>query len=120
MHPQPVSGGKQRGAELFLFPLRNLIIYCFILMLTKNENQIVLPASQVKESRISLWLNRENVLFSSIMEEKVSNRQAVLISQALASFSILTCSVFTHWLVAVLFLCWFIVSLYLCKKGGLK
>jgi hypothetical protein len=37
MHPQPVSGGKQRGAELFLFPLRNLIIYCFILMLTKNE-----------------------------------------------------------------------------------
>lgn len=87
---------------------------------TKMKNQIVLPASQVKESRISLWLNRENVLFSSIMEEKVSNRQAVLISQALASFSILTCSVFTHWLVAVLFLCWFIVSLYLCKKGGLK
>ena len=79
------------------------------------KNQVVLPASQVKESRISLWLNRENVLFSSIMEG-----QAVLISQALASFSILTCSVFTHWLVAVLFLCWFIVSLYLCKKGGLK
>lgn len=84
------------------------------------KNQIVLPASQVKESRISLWLNRENVLFSSIMEEKVSNRQTVLISQALASFCILTCSVFTHWLVAVLFLCWFVVSLYLCKKGGLR
>jgi hypothetical protein len=71
-------------------------------MHSKMKNQVVLPASQVKESRISLWLNRENVLFSSIMEEKVSNRQAVLISQALASFSILTCSVFTHWLVAVL------------------
>ena len=62
------------------------------------KNQIALPVNQAKQSRISLWLNRENVLFSSIMEEKVSNRQTVLISQALASFCILTCSVFTHWL----------------------
>ena len=46
------------------------------------KNQIALPANQAKQSRISLWLNRENVLFSSIMEEKVSNRQTVLISQA--------------------------------------
>ena len=41
------------------------------------KNQIALPANQAKQSRISLWLNRENVLFSSIMEEKISNRQAV-------------------------------------------
>ena len=48
------------------------------------KNQIALPASQAKESRISLWLNRENVLFSSIMEEKVTNRQTVLVSQAVS------------------------------------
>ena len=84
------------------------------------KNQIALPASQAKQSRISLWLNRENVLFSSIMEEKVSNRQAALISQALASFSILTCSVFTHWLAAIACLCWFAYSILLCKKGGLR
>lgn len=83
------------------------------------KNQIALPASQAKQSRISLWLNRENVLFSSIMEEKVSNRQAVLISQALASFCILTCSVFTHWLAAIACLCWLAYSILLCKKGGL-
>lgn len=83
------------------------------------KNQIALPANQAKQSRISLWLNRENVLFSSIMEEKVSNRQAVLISQALASFCILTCSVFTHWLAAIVCLCWFAYSILLCKKGGL-
>lgn len=83
------------------------------------KNQIALPASQAKQSRISLWLNRENVLFSSIMEEKVSNRQAVLISQALASFCILTGSVFTHWLAAIARLCWFAYSILLCKKGGL-
>ena len=42
------------------------------------KNQIALPANQAKQSRISLWLNRENVLFSSIMEEKVSNRRFFL------------------------------------------
>lgn len=77
------------------------------------KNQITLPANQAKQSRISLWLNRENVLFSSIMEEKVSNRQTVLISQALASFCILTCSVFTHWLAAIACLCWFAYSILL-------
>ena len=84
------------------------------------KNQIALPANQAKQSRISLWLNRENVLFSSIMEEKVSNRQDVLISQALASFCILTCSVFTHWLAGSACLCWFACSILLCKKGGLR
>lgn len=80
------------------------------------KNQIALPANQAKQSRISLWLNRENVLFSSIMEEKVSNRQTVLISQALASFCILTCSVFTHWLAAIACLCWFLVPSYFARK----
>lgn len=84
------------------------------------KNQIALPVNQAKQSRISLWLNRENVLFSSIMEEKVSNRQTVLISQALASFCILTFSVFTHWLAAIACLCWFAYSILLCKKGGLR
>ena len=84
------------------------------------KNQIVLPANQAKQSRISLWLNHKNVLFSSIMEEKVSNRQTVLISQALASFCILTCSVFTHWLASIACLCWFACSILLCKKGGLR
>lgn len=84
------------------------------------KNQIALPVNQAKESRISLWLNRENVLFSSIMEEKVSNCQAVLVSQTLASFSILTCSLFIHWLAAIACLCWFVSSILLCKKGGLR
>ena len=83
------------------------------------KNQIALPVIQAKESRISLWLNRENGLFSYIMEEKVSNRQAMLISQALTSFSIFACSVFTHWLAAIACLCWFACSILLCKKGGL-
>ena len=73
------------------------------------KNQIVLPVSQAKESPIVLWLYRENSLFSTILEEKVSNRQALLMVQAMTSFSILTCSVFLHWLAAVL--CVLIVAL---------
>ena len=84
------------------------------------KNQIALPVNQAKQSRISLWLNRENVLLSSIMEEKVSKRQTVLISQALASFCIVTCSVFSHWLAAIACLCGFAYSILLCKKGGLR
>ncbi len=84
------------------------------------KNQIALPASQARESRISLWLNRENYIFSALMEERVSNRQAVLVSQVLASFSILSCSFFIHCLAAVACLCWFICSVLLCKKGGLR
>ena len=33
------------------------------------KNQIALPASQARESRISLWLNRKNCIFSALMEE---------------------------------------------------
>lgn len=84
------------------------------------KNLIALPVNQARESRISLWLNRKNVLFSSIMEERVSNRQAVLVSQVLASFSILSCSFFIHWLAAVACLNWFVYSLLLCRKGGLR
>ena len=68
------------------------------------KNQIALPVRQARESRISLWLNR----------------QAVLVSQVLASFSILSCSFFIHWLAAVACLCWFTCSVLLCKKGGLR
>lgn len=39
MHPQPDSGVEQRGAELFLFPLRILSNILFILMLNKNEER---------------------------------------------------------------------------------
>ena len=84
------------------------------------KNQIALPVRQARESRISLWLNRENYIFSALMEERVSNRQAVLVSQVLASFSILSCSFFIHWLAAVSCLCWFTCSVLLCKKGGLR
>ena len=66
------------------------------------KNQIVLPASQVKESRISLWLNRENVLFSSIMEEKVSVKTyCSLLSWKRKFLTVRLCLFPRHWLPSV-------------------
>lgn len=38
-----------------------------------RKETVTLPVSQAKIGRISVWLTRENVLFSSLMEERVSN-----------------------------------------------
>ena len=74
---------------------------------------------------LSPWLASKNHLFSSIMSDKdekviVTNRQALLILQALVSGSLLFCSTFVHWFVAVVLLCWFTLSVIQCKKGGLR
>lgn len=122
MRPLPFSRCRttgKRNLSCFLSRNFNYILFHFKCP-TKMKNQIALPVRQARESRISLWLDRENCIFSALMEERVSNRQAVLVSQVLASFSILSCSFFIHWLAAVACLCWFICSVLLCKKGGLR
>lgn len=73
-----------------------------------------------KSSAITAWLNRENQFISSILEESVSNRQICLMTNASFAFSVLVCAVFTSPVPALLCLAWFIVSLRLCVKGGLR
>jgi hypothetical protein len=85
-----------------------------------RKETVTLPVSQAKIGRISVWLTRENVLFSSLMEERVSNCQALLLTQFLTSFTLLTCSVFLYWPGAVACLIWFGGSMVLCKKGGIE
>lgn len=73
-----------------------------------------------KSSAIAIWLNRENLFFSSIHEESMSNRQVCLIGHASFAFSALVSAAFVSAVPVLFCLVWFIVSLYLCKKGGLK
>lgn len=84
------------------------------------KNQISTPVSQVKSGSTSQWLSRENRFMSSLMEETITNAQMLMIIQALVSFSVLTCSIFLRPLAALFCLIWFIGSLLLCRKGGLK
>lgn len=84
------------------------------------KNQVSSPVSQEKSGSMSQWLSRENRFMSDLMEETITNAQMLMIIQALVSFSVLTCSIFLRPLAALLCLVWFIHSLLLCKKGGLK
>lgn len=71
-------------------------------------------------SAITLWLNSENPLFSSILESAVTNHQVLLIGHACLTFSALVCASSLSAMAAVVMLLWFAWSLSLCKKGGIK
>lgn len=73
-----------------------------------------------KSLAVTTWLDRKNLLFSSALEESVSNRQVCLFGHASFAFSALVCASFVSAVPALFCLAWFIVSLYFCKKGGLK
>ena len=71
-------------------------------------------------STITTWLNSDNSLFSSILESTVSNRQVLLIGHACLAFSTLLCAASLSPMATLLCLAWFVWSLSLCVKGGLK
>ena len=71
-------------------------------------------------SAFQVWLNSDNSLFSSVLESAVSNRQVLLIGHACLAFSVLVCACTLSPMAAVLMLLWFVVSLSLCKKGGIR
>lgn len=84
------------------------------------KNEFVLSAQSAETSVITMWLNRENLFFSSLLEESVSNRQICLMGHASFAFSALVCAAFVSPVPALLCLVWFVVSLRLCVKGGLR
>ena len=80
-----------------------------------------MPVKLAKQSALRMWLNRENELFSFLLdEESISNANVLRVSHAILAFLFLiSCSESTPLTVFVC-LSWFIIALYLCKKGGLK
>ena len=84
------------------------------------KEQTSLQLNQSAQSAISVWLNSENSMFSTIIEDKVSNLQVLLLGHACLAFSVLMCAASLSPMAAVVILLWFIVSLHLCKKGGLR
>lgn len=85
-----------------------------------KTNFPALPTTMAKQSTFKMWLHRENVLFSILREESVSNANVLRVSHALLAFIfLLSCSQSTPE-TALICLTWFVITLYLCKKGGLK
>ena len=84
------------------------------------KKQTTLQLQSAAMTAIVVWLNSDNSLFSAIVESAVSNRQVLLIGHACLAFSALVCAVSLSAMAALVMLLWFVVSLSLCKKGGLK
>lgn len=84
------------------------------------NKELSLSVKTAETSAIATWLKSENVFFYSILEGSVTNRQVCLMAHASLAFSALVCAGFVSAVPALLCLAWFVVSLHLCKKGGLK
>ena len=84
------------------------------------KKQTSLQLQPAALSAIAVGLNSDNSLFSAIVESTVSNRQVLLIGHACIAFSALVCAASLSPMAAIVMLLWFVVSLSLCKKGGLK
>ncbi len=69
-------------------------------------------------SRSASWLNRDNSLFSSMLEKSVSNLQVCLMGHASVAFTVLVSSASA--MTALLSLAWTVWAVTLCKKGGLQ
>ena len=82
------------------------------------NNSIQLYVAKI--SALSVWLNSDNSLFSAIVESAVSNRQVLLMGHACLAFSTLLCAASLSPMATLLCLAWFVWSLSLCVKGGLK
>lgn len=63
------------------------------------------------------WLHSEQSMSSS-KENAVSNHQLWLIGHAVLAFTAVLCCGGSPFMFASL--AWFVVSLYLCQKGGIK
>ena len=84
------------------------------------NKELSLSVKTAETSAIATWLKSENVFFSSILEEGVTNRQVCLMAHASLAFSVLVCAAFVSAVPALLCLAWSVVSLHLAWKGGLK
>lgn len=81
---------------------------------------VSMPSSVAKQSSFKMWLNQENKLFSYFLEESINNVNVLRVTHAFIAFTFLISSSFSNPLVSLGCLFWFIMTLYLCRKGGLK
>jgi hypothetical protein len=68
---------------------------------------------------INEWLNRENNTMSELCETTVSNRQSILIINAIIAFVALV-GIEAGLASTLIRIGWFGYSVNLCKKGGLR
>ena len=89
-----------------------------MLNIMDKSTSLSAPKADIRSSFQS-WAAAHNQFFSSVLEQPVTNRQMLLLVHCLTAFSafILLCSSLIG---AIITFFWFVGSLYLAKKGGLR
>lgn len=85
-----------------------------------KKQEITLPVSVAKESALSLWLKKDNRLYSLIMSRSISNAQVLRITHVEIAGTVAIFSPSAGAITCTVCAGWFAISLYLCKKGGVR
>ena len=89
-----------------------------MLNIMDKSTSLSAPKADIRSS-FQIWAAAHNQLFSSVLDQPVTNRQMLLLVHCLTAFSalILFCGSLIG---AIITFFWFVGSLYLAKKGGLR
>jgi hypothetical protein len=74
----------------------------------------------IRSISITGWLNRKNDFYSSLIDETVSNRFVINMNHCLIAFVATATAAGCSLLATLLCAAWFVVSLFICKKGGMR
>lgn len=83
----------------------------------KKEMSIRISFKERIKLCINGWTETLAEAMSSCIEERISPSQALRILHAVIAFTVLVFS-YTHALLSVLFLIWFVLTLIDCKRAG--
>ncbi|MBO5251724.1 MAG: hypothetical protein J6B31_06995 [Bacteroidaceae bacterium] len=85
----------------------------------KKEMSIRISFKERIKLCINGWAETLAEAMSSCIEERISPSQALRILHAVIAFTVLVFS-YTHALLSVLFLIWFVLTLIDCKRAGVS
>lgn len=89
-------------------------------METQTISANLINKASKKQFKLADWLLSENTFFTVLMEEKITNLQFILLFNTMISFGILVGCAFVNAIAAVISLLYFVSSIHLCKKGGMR
>nr|DAT41417.1 MAG TPA: hypothetical protein [Caudoviricetes sp.] len=84
------------------------------------KKELVISAQTAETSAIKTWLKKEAKLHSLCLGRPVSNATVLRIIHAEIAGSFVVFSPSAGATTALICCAWFILSIYLCKKGGAK
>lgn len=118
MPPLPQSRCNATGSGTFSVSRSGT--FKSVMIMTKSNGSFARDMNVVSrmQNHLAEWFGSENVLVSSLIEERVSNLQVARMVHAFVACTAMVVWASFSLVGTVLSLLWFGLSLYLCRKGG--